>query len=82
MWKGGPGAAVEPTVCNRKARVRGSASAYYAGKVWRLKIPFSKSRTVREDYDTGYVLHIGICEFRRRILQNCIYRGQSNSSGC
>jgi hypothetical protein len=56
LWftEGGPGAAVEPTVCDRKVRVRASASAYYAGKVWRLKVPFPGPRTVREAYDTGY----------------------------
>jgi hypothetical protein len=54
-WEGR--AAVEPTVCNWKVLVRAPASAYYAGKAWRLKIPFHRPRTVREAYDTGYSLH-------------------------
>jgi hypothetical protein len=35
---------------------RAPASAYYAGKAWRLKIPFPRPRTVREAYGTGYAL--------------------------
>jgi hypothetical protein len=31
-------------------------SAYYAGKAWHLKIPFSTPRTVWEAYGTGYAL--------------------------
>jgi hypothetical protein len=50
-------AAVEPTVCNWKVPVRAPASAYYAGKAWRLKIPFCRPHTVREAYDTVDSLH-------------------------
>ena len=42
--KGGPGAAVEPTVCNRKA--------------WRLKQPFPRPHVVREAYGIGYALDL------------------------
>jgi hypothetical protein len=40
----------------RRSRVRAPASAYYAGKAWRLKIPFPRPRTVRKAYGTGYAL--------------------------
>jgi hypothetical protein len=44
--RAGHGAAVEPTVYNRKV----PASAYYVGKVWRW---------VREVYDTRYAAQCG-----------------------
>jgi hypothetical protein len=57
--KGGHGAAVEPIVCNRKVSGSSTASAYYADKAWRLKIPFPRPRTVREAYGIGYALFLG-----------------------
>jgi hypothetical protein len=61
LGKGGPGAAVEPTVCNKslpsvtgRSQVRALASAYYTGMAWSLKVPFPRPRIVWEAYDTGY----------------------------
>jgi hypothetical protein len=48
-------------VTGGRSRVRAPASAYYAGKAWRLKIPFPRPRTVREAYDTGYAPEMGHC---------------------
>jgi hypothetical protein len=58
--KGGPGAVVEPTVCNRKVPGSSPSLCILCGQGLALKDTLPQIRTVRKAYTTRYARHTTI----------------------